>query len=261
MRRDDEANSRWSVWARLGAAVAMTTAGRGSEGDFLGERWTAEDGKGIAGERGDDLRHAQEGNIFNALGGRDNDLVAGEDGRDVGDGFAEVRRWGDAEDDFRFEDGSGEVRGDVDAGGNGEAGEIEKILAGVVEGFGEGGGVGPETDLVAAAAGEGDGESGAVSPGTKDGDAAHAGTLRRAEAAFGSGDEAADVGVVLDDDEQRDEEHAANGQRGADGIKVEKKWRVGGGAKDGAERDEAGEGDDDQKDGEDAEGGASLRRA
>ena len=80
----------------------------------------------------------------------------------------------DAEEDVGFEDGAGQIGGDVDVGGEGEAGEVAEILACVGELVGECGGVGPEAELVAAAAGEREGECGAPGSGAQDGDAAHA---------------------------------------------------------------------------------------
>src|ERR1700733_3494530 len=76
----------------------------------------------------------------------------------------------DAEEDVGFEDGAGQVGGDLDVGGGGESGGGGKIFAGV----GERGGVGPEAELMSAAACEGEGERGAPGSGAKDGDTAHA---------------------------------------------------------------------------------------
>src|ERR1700704_1250594 len=83
-------------------------------------------------------------------------------------------RWRDAEEDVGFEDGAGEVGGDLDVDGEGEAGKVVKIFSGVGELLGECGGVGPEAELVAAAACEGEGERSAPGSGAQDGDAAHA---------------------------------------------------------------------------------------
>ena len=131
---------------------------------------------GVGGEGGDDLGEAEEGEFFEALRGDEQDLVAGEQGGDLGDGGAQVLGGGDEEEGVGLEDGAGEVGGDEDVGGEGEAGEVGEVFAEVGELVGEGGGVGPEEDLVAAAAGEGDGERGAPRAGAEDGDAAHAGT-------------------------------------------------------------------------------------
>ena len=68
----------------------------------------------------------------------------------------------------------GQVGGDVDIGGEDEAGKVGEVLAGVGELLGECGGVGPEAELVAAAAREREGECGAPGSGAEDGDAAHA---------------------------------------------------------------------------------------
>ena len=146
-------------------------------GDLLCEGWAAQDGAAVGGDGGDDLGHAQVGGFLEALGGAEDDLVAGEQRGDVGDDAAEMLGGRDAEEDVGFEDGGGEVGGDVDAGGEGEAGEIGEVFAEVVELLGERRGVGPEDDLVAAAAGERDGERGSPGAGAKDGDATQAGTF------------------------------------------------------------------------------------
>ena len=73
-------------------------------------------------------------------------------------------RGGDAEEDVGFEDGAGEVGGDVDVYGQGETREIGQVFAGFAELIGEGGGVGPQEELMSSATGEREGEGGA--PGT-----------------------------------------------------------------------------------------------
>ncbi len=94
----------------------------------------------------------------------------------------------------------------VMAGGDGKAGEEELVFAGVVDLLGELGAVRPESDLMAAATVEREGEGSSPCAGTQDDDAAHAVFLTwiASEAGFRAGEQAADVLVVLDDDEQGD---------------------------------------------------------
>ncbi len=92
----------------------------------------------------------------------------------MGDDAAEMLRGCDAEEDVGFEDGAGQIGGDVDVDGEGEAGEVREVFAGVGELVGEFGGVRPEAELVAAAAREREGECGAPGSSAQDGDAAHA---------------------------------------------------------------------------------------
>ena len=165
------------VWARMGVGGGGDEGGGDAGGDLLREGGAAEDGDGVVGDGGDDLGHAQEGGLLDALAGAEDDLVGGEEWGDVGDDVAEVLGGDDAEDDVGLEDGAGEVGGDGDVGGEGEAGEVGEVLAGVGELIGERGGVAPEDEVVAAAACEGEGERGAPGSGSKDGDAAHADRL------------------------------------------------------------------------------------
>src|SRR6266851_10127641 len=143
-------------------------------GDLLREGWTAEHGEGIVRDCGNDLRHAEEGGLLDALAGAEDDLVSRKQGGDVGDDAAQVLRRRDTEEDVGFEDGAWEVGGDLDVDGEGEAGEVVKVFACVGELLGECGGVGPEAELVPAAACEREGERGAPGSGAKDRDSAHA---------------------------------------------------------------------------------------
>ncbi len=84
---------------------------------------------GLSVMEGDDLGHAEEAGVLDALACGEDDLIGGEDGGDVGDDAAKVLGGGDAEDDVGLEDGAGKVGGDVDVDGKGEAGEVEEVLA------------------------------------------------------------------------------------------------------------------------------------
>src|SRR5260370_28204837 len=92
-------------------------------GDLLREGWTAGHGERIVRDCGDELGHAEEGGLLDALAGAEDNLVSCKQRGDVGDDSAQMLRWGDAEEDVGFEDGAGEVGGDLDVGGEGEAGE------------------------------------------------------------------------------------------------------------------------------------------
>ena len=76
----------------LGVVRRGDECGGGAGRDLLGEGWAGEHDAGVFGDGGDDLRHAQEGGLFDAFAGAQDDLVAREEGRDVGDDSAEVLR-------------------------------------------------------------------------------------------------------------------------------------------------------------------------
>ena len=59
-------------------------SGRGTGGDFLGEGWAAQNRAGVFGNCGYDLGHAEVGDIFYALAGADDDLIASEQRGDMG---------------------------------------------------------------------------------------------------------------------------------------------------------------------------------
>ena len=80
-------------------------------GDLLREGWAAEHGEGIVRDGGDDLRHAEEGGLLDALGGAEDDLVSGKQRGDGCDDAAQMLRRGDAEEDVGFEDGAREEIG------------------------------------------------------------------------------------------------------------------------------------------------------
>ena len=75
-------NSVWMSWARTPSDAAATMA----VGWPLATSWAkdgpAQDANRISSERGHDLRHSQEAALLDALAGADEDLVAGEQGRD-----------------------------------------------------------------------------------------------------------------------------------------------------------------------------------
>ena len=103
--------------------------------------------------------------VFDAFGGADDDLAAAKMRAEAGEGGAEKLRGNDGEDDLGLGDG-GVVAGDGDVGGDGKAGEKERVFAGVVDLLGELGAVRPESELVAAAAVEREGEGGSPCAGT-----------------------------------------------------------------------------------------------
>ena len=175
--------------------------------------------KGLAVAAATDLGHAEEGGLFDALAGAEDDLVCGEQRRDVGDDAAEMLRGRDAEEDVGFEDGAGQIGGDVDVDGEGEAGEVGEVL--------------PASASCSASVAECDQRqiswpprrarerASAVpqAPAPEDCDCDSCRRLFFAEATFGAGEEAADVFVVLDDDEQGDEEEAGDDDGRARGTK------------------------------------------
>ena len=101
----------------MGSCGGGDEGGGAAGGDLLGEGGAGEDGDGVVGDGGDDLGHAEEAGLLDALAGAEDDLVGGEERGDVGDDAAEVLRGDDAEDDVGLEDGAGEVGGDVDVAG------------------------------------------------------------------------------------------------------------------------------------------------
>ena len=121
----------------------------------------------------DDLGHAQVGVVFNALGGADDDLAGVKMGAEAGEGGAEKLRRDDGDDDLGIGDG-GVVAGDGDLGGEGKAGEEERVFAGVDDLLRGLRAVRPEGELVAAAAVERECDGGSPGAGTEDDDAAHA---------------------------------------------------------------------------------------
>ena len=123
---------------------------------------------------GDDLGHAEEGLVLDALGGADDDLA----GVEMGAQRAKVERRnseGMTERTISASRHGGVVAGDGDLWRDGKAGEKEDVLAGVVDLLGELRAMRPERDLVAAAAVEREGECGTPGAGTEDDNAAHAG--------------------------------------------------------------------------------------
>ena len=97
------------------------------------------------------------------------------------------------------------VAGDGDVGGEGKAGKELRVFAGVDDLLGELGAVRPEGDLVAAAAVERERDGGSPGAGTRTAMRLMRAFLR-SEAGFRAGEQAADVLVMLDDDEQGDGE-------------------------------------------------------
>ena len=87
----------------------------------------------LAEAGGNDLCHAKEGAVFNALGGRDNDLARTQKRAQTGEGGAEELGGNDGDDDLGIADG-------VFAGGDGDvwrqrkAGKEEGIFAGFSSG-------------------------------------------------------------------------------------------------------------------------------
>ena len=133
--------------------------------------------RGRLGEAGgDDLGHAEEGVVLNALGGADDDLSVVEVRADAGNGGAEELGRYDGDDDFGVGDGRG-VGCDGDLRWERKAGKEEDVffsgndLAGFVNAMR------PEGDVMATAAVKREGDGCSPCTATKDNDTAHAGLL------------------------------------------------------------------------------------
>ena len=139
----------------------------GDEGVFL----TGRDGLAEAG--GDDFSHAQEGVVFNAFGGADDDLAGTEPGANASQRGAQEFGRDDGDDDVSLAE-DGFAGGDNDFRRDGKAGEKEGVFSGGGDLPGFLHAVRPEGDVVATAAVEREGDGGSPCAGTEDDDTAHA---------------------------------------------------------------------------------------
>ena len=154
--------------------------------------------------------HAQKGIVLDALGGADEQHARTKVRQHGLEDATGMMRGHHADDEVRGAQCVFETIGRGHGFGNGAPGKKEIVYVAGVDALADLHFVGPQTDLVAAAASQDDGDGGAPRPGSDDSDLAHVvPVFLPPEAVFVARQQAADVVLVTNDDQQGSGGHRA----------------------------------------------------